>query len=69
MRGGVRHEEEEGERDARNFYLRDATVRAVCFDEFGGPLRVAEVSERTPAADGAVIAVLATGVCRSDWHG
>ncbi len=44
-------------------------MRAICFDEFGGPLRVADVPEPTPTADGAVIAVRATGLCRSDWHG
>jgi alcohol dehydrogenase len=44
-------------------------MRAVCFDEFGGLLRVADVPEPTPAADGALIAVRATGLCRSDWHG
>jgi alcohol dehydrogenase len=44
-------------------------VRSICFDEFGGPLRVAEVPEPVATADGAVIAVRATGLCRSDWHG
>jgi alcohol dehydrogenase len=44
-------------------------MRAVCFDEFGGPLRAADVRDPSPTADGAVIAVRATGVCRSDWHG
>jgi D-arabinose 1-dehydrogenase-like Zn-dependent alcohol dehydrogenase len=44
-------------------------VRAICFDEFGGPLRVADVADPAPAADGAVIAMRATGLCRSDWHG
>jgi alcohol dehydrogenase len=39
------------------------------FDRFKGPLQVEEVSEPQPAADGAVIAVRATGLCRSDWHG
>jgi alcohol dehydrogenase len=39
------------------------------FDEFAGPLRVADVLAPTPAPDGAVIAVRATGLCRSDWHG
>jgi alcohol dehydrogenase len=45
-------------------------VRAVCFDEFGGPLRVAaDLPDPVAATDGAVIAVRATGLCRSDWHG
>ena len=44
-------------------------MQAVLFDEFCGPLRVAEVAEPTCPADGAVIQVHATGLCRSDWHG
>jgi alcohol dehydrogenase len=44
-------------------------MRAILFDEFGGPLRVACLPEPVPPDDGAVIAVRATGVCRSDWHG
>ena len=36
---------------------------------FGEPLRVEEVPDPEPAPDGAVIAVRASGVCRSDWHG
>ena len=44
-------------------------MRAVVFEQFRGPLRVAEVPEPTPQPDGAVIEVKATGLCRSDWHG
>jgi alcohol dehydrogenase len=44
-------------------------MRAVVFDQFRGPLRVSEAPDPTPAPDGAVIAVRATGLCRSDWHG
>ena len=44
-------------------------MQAVLFDNFAGPLRVEQVSDPRPAADGAVIAVRATGICRSDWHG
>jgi alcohol dehydrogenase len=44
-------------------------MRAIVFDEFGGPLRPARVADPTPASDGAIIAVRATGLCRSDWHG
>jgi alcohol dehydrogenase len=36
---------------------------------FEEPLRVEQVPDPEPAPDGAVIAVRATGVCRSDWHG
>lgn len=44
-------------------------MRAVIFEEFGGPLRVAEVPDPTPRPDGVVLAVRSTGLCRSDWHG
>src|SRR5690554_5771622 len=43
-------------------------MRAVVFDTFGGPMRVAEITEPQCPAHGAVIRVEATGVCRSDWH-
>ena len=36
---------------------------------FGEPLRVEDVPDPQPPADGVVVAVRATGVCRSDWHG
>jgi D-arabinose 1-dehydrogenase-like Zn-dependent alcohol dehydrogenase len=44
-------------------------VRALVFEEFRGPLSVREVPDPTPASDGVVVRVGATGVCRSDWHG
>jgi alcohol dehydrogenase len=44
-------------------------MHAVVFDEFRGPVRVDDVPDPTPSADGAVIAVRAAGLCRSDWHG
>lgn len=44
-------------------------MRAVVFDEFGVRPQVREVPEPDCPADGAVIEVLATGLCRSDWHG
>jgi alcohol dehydrogenase len=44
-------------------------MRAAFFEEFGGPLTVAQVDD--PAADdnGVIIRVEASGICRSDWHG
>jgi alcohol dehydrogenase len=45
------------------------TVRALVFETFGGPLVVTDVPEPACPADGVVVRVLATGVCRSDWHG
>jgi alcohol dehydrogenase len=44
-------------------------MRATCFEEFCGSIAVADVPEPVAANDGVVIAVRATGVCRSDWHG
>ncbi len=43
-------------------------MRAVLVEELGTPPRVAEVAEPTCAPDGVVVAVEATGLCRSDWH-
>lgn len=44
-------------------------MRAVIFEQFGGPLNVVEVADPTPRTDGVVLAVKSTGICRSDWHG
>jgi D-arabinose 1-dehydrogenase-like Zn-dependent alcohol dehydrogenase len=44
-------------------------MKAIRFDEFGGPIVLAEVAEPECPADGVVIEVRACGVCRSDWHG
>ncbi|SHM70642.1 zinc-binding dehydrogenase [Cryptosporangium aurantiacum] len=44
-------------------------MKAVVFDQFGGPLSVTDVPDPSPAPHGVVVAVDATGVCRSDWHG
>jgi len=44
-------------------------VRALVFEEFGGPLTVRSVPEPSPAPDGVVVQVGASGICRSDWHG
>jgi D-arabinose 1-dehydrogenase-like Zn-dependent alcohol dehydrogenase len=43
-------------------------VRAVVHESYGGPLAVTEVPEPECPEGGAVLAVRATGVCRSDWH-
>jgi alcohol dehydrogenase len=43
-------------------------MRAVVVEAFREPPRVAEVPDPQPPAHGAVVAVEATGVCRSDWH-
>ncbi len=44
-------------------------MRAVLYDQFHEPLRIERVADPAPPPDGAVLAVRATGVCRSDWHG
>jgi len=46
------------------------TMKAAVYRSFGGPIRVENVPfPQTPPSDGVVIQVMATGVCRSDWHG
>lgn len=44
-------------------------MRAVIFEKFAGPLTVRDVPDPVPTADGVVLAVRSTGICRSDWHG
>jgi alcohol dehydrogenase len=44
-------------------------MRAVTYHQFGGPIAVETLPDPSPADDGAVIQVEATGLCRSDWHG
>ncbi len=44
-------------------------MKAVVYERFGERPDVRQVSDPTPAADGVVIRVEASGVCRSDWHG
>lgn len=43
-------------------------MRAARYHAYGGPLTIDEVTDPEPGADGAVVEVRATGVCRSDWH-
>ncbi len=43
-------------------------MRAVRFDEYGGALDMVVLDEPECPADGVVVEVRATGVCRSDWH-
>jgi D-arabinose 1-dehydrogenase-like Zn-dependent alcohol dehydrogenase len=44
-------------------------MRAVVFERFGSVPEVREVPYPEPPAGAVVVAVEATGVCRSDWHG
>lgn len=44
-------------------------MRAVLYDQFQQAPQVVQVPDPEPPADGVVVEVAATGVCRSDWHG
>ncbi len=44
-------------------------MRAVYYEQFRKPPVVATLPDPTPAEDGVVIKVEATGLCRSDFHG
>jgi alcohol dehydrogenase len=44
-------------------------VKAVRYDTFEGPLRLVDVPDPTPAPDGVLVKVGASGLCQSDWHG
>lgn len=44
-------------------------MRAVMFESFGGQVEVTQVRDPEPPPGGVVVAVEATGLCRSDWHG
>ena len=43
-------------------------MRAMVLDRIRGPLAVREVPDPVPPDGGVVVRVLATGLCRSDWH-
>jgi len=44
-------------------------MRAVIYEQFREALSIQNVSDPVPPEDGVVLAVRATGLCRSDWHG
>ena len=44
-------------------------MKALVFEAFQAPLNIQNVPDPTPSPDGVVIAVKATGLCLSDWHG
>lgn len=44
-------------------------MKAVVYESFSAPPQLQHVPDPTPDAGGVVIKVMATGVCRSDWHG
>jgi alcohol dehydrogenase len=44
-------------------------MKAVVYNQFGERPELLEVLDPVPAQGGVVLEVMATGVCRSDWHG
>ena len=44
-------------------------MKAVLYEAFSQPPQLTNVPDPTPEAHGVVVRVMATGVCRSDWHG
>lgn len=44
-------------------------MKAVVYEAFSAPPQLQNVPDPTPEAHGVVVKVMATGVCRSDWHG
>lgn len=44
-------------------------MKAVVFEQYGERPSIQNVDDPTPENHGVVLKVMATGVCRSDWHG
>ncbi len=44
-------------------------MKALLYESFQTTPKITQVPDPTPTSDGVVIEVLATGLCRSDWHG
>jgi len=44
-------------------------MKAVLFEQYGALPKIRNVPDPTPENHGVVLKVMATGVCRSDWHG
>lgn len=44
-------------------------MKAVVYEQFREPPSIENVGDPLPPEDGVVVAVKATGLCRSDWHG
>lgn len=44
-------------------------MKAIVYESFSAPPQLKTVPDPTPETSGVVIKVMATGVCRSDWHG
>jgi alcohol dehydrogenase len=46
-----------------------SAMRAVLYEKFSEPPQLRDVPEPTLTPDAVILAVKATGLCRSDWHG
>lgn len=44
-------------------------MKAIVYEAFGQPLTLRNVPDPAPTEHGVIIQVMATGLCRSDWHG
>ncbi len=44
-------------------------MRAAIYEKFGSSIRIDELPDPEPTANGVVIKVAASGLCLSDWHG
>jgi alcohol dehydrogenase len=44
-------------------------MKAAYYDTFKGPISIRELPDPEPGPDDVIIKVMATGLCRSDWHG
>ena len=44
-------------------------MKAAWYDTFKGPISIKEIPDPEPGPDDVIIKVMATGICRSDWHG
>lgn len=43
-------------------------MKAVIYEAFNAPQQLKQVPDPNPEPHGVVVKVMATGVCRSDWH-
>jgi alcohol dehydrogenase len=44
-------------------------MKAVYYESFKGPVSITSLPDPTPGPGEVIIQVMATGLCRSDWHG
>src|SRR5262245_55415668 len=49
--------------------IKSGQMRALLYDSFGAPPRVANIPDPVVPRGGVVVEVQASGLCRSDWHG